>query len=84
MSVPVIGIGESFVNAVIEILVVREENMTADIVELMLKSVRHSTKQKQSKGSRHTKPSAVTSVEARPPGVSLESSISHEGPSYKQ
>jgi hypothetical protein len=28
-----------------------------------------------------TKPSGVTSVEARPPGVSLESTINHEGPS---
>ena len=28
-----------------------------------------------------TKPSGVTSVEARPPGISLESTISHEGPS---
>ena len=39
MSVPVIWIGESFVNAVIEILVVREKNVTADVVELMLTSV---------------------------------------------
>ena len=29
-----------------------------------------------------TKPSGVVSVEARPPGVSLESTISHEGPSW--
>ena|SRR2546423_539006 len=30
---------------------------------------------------RHTKPSLVTSVEARPPGVSFESRIIHDGPS---
>ena len=29
----------------------------------------------------HTKPSGVTSVEARPPGVSLQSMIFHDGPS---
>ena len=29
---------------------------------------------------RHTKPSGVTSVEARPPGTSLLSTIIHEGP----
>lgn len=28
-----------------------------------------------------TKPSGVTSVEARPPGTSLESTINHDGPS---
>lgn len=30
-----------------------------------------------------TKPSGVTSVEARPPAFSLESKINHDGPFYK-
>jgi hypothetical protein len=29
-----------------------------------------------------TKPSGVTSVDARPPGVLFESTIIHDGPSY--
>lgn len=34
MGVPIIFFGQSFVNAIIEVFVVRENDMTADIVEL--------------------------------------------------
>lgn len=40
-------------------------------------------KAKTMERSRLTNPSFVTSVEARPPGVSLESMINHDGPSWK-
>lgn len=36
MRVPVILFGESFVDAVVEVLVVREDNMAADVVELLV------------------------------------------------
>ena len=39
MSVPVFGIGERFVNAVVEIFVVGKNDMPADIVELEVASV---------------------------------------------
>lgn len=34
VSVPVVGLGESLINAVVEVLVVREDNVTTDIVQL--------------------------------------------------
>jgi hypothetical protein len=76
MGVPVVLARESFIDAVVEVLVVRKDDMAADIVELYLSSVSLS---RRLDGS-HTKPSFVTSVEARPPGVSFESTIIQEGP----
>ena len=77
MGEPVLIVGESLVDAVVEVLVVGEDDMAADVVELGWSvAVRC-----QLVAGRLTKPSGVVSVEARPPGVSLESTISHEGPS---
>jgi hypothetical protein len=72
---PILIPGESLVDAVIEVLVVGEDNVATDIVQLWTESVFDLTIGDQ---SRRTKPSGVTSVEARPPGVSLESMMSHE------
>jgi hypothetical protein len=73
---PVILVGESLVDAVVEVLVVREDDMATDVVKLGW-SVFVSS---QFAAGRLTKPSGVVSVDARPPGVSFESTISHEGP----
>ncbi len=78
MSVPIVFLGQGFINAVIEVLVVREEDMTADIIQLLHQSAKEHLALAQ--GQALTKPSLVTSVEARPPGVSLESMIIHDGP----
>lgn len=40
VSVPVVGLGESLVNAVVEVLVMRENNVTTDIVQLYPSVVR--------------------------------------------
>jgi hypothetical protein len=73
---PVILVGERLVDAVVKVLVVRENDMAANIVELWTSVVVAS----QLAAGRLTKPSGVVSVEAKPPGVSFESTISHEGP----
>jgi hypothetical protein len=75
--VPVGVVGEGFVDAVVEVFVVRKDDVAADVVQLdgMSVGVRIGG------GRERTKPSGVMSVEARPPGVSLESTIIHEGPS---
>lgn len=87
VAIPVIIAGEGLVDTVIEVLVVREDNVTTDIVEL--KKKKRNCGQKKifyilfrecERGDRHTKPSGVTSVEAKPPGVSLLSTINQEGP----
>lgn len=74
MGEPVVFVGKGLIDTVVEVLVVGEDDMTSDIVELYLVS-----------GVciglwRLTKPSFVTSVDARPPGILLESMIIHEGP----
>ena len=76
MGEPIVFFREGFVNAVVEVLVVGKNDMAAHIVKLKMceSSVWRFW------CSRLTKPSLVTSVEARPPGVSLESMIIHEGP----
>jgi hypothetical protein len=75
---PVVVVGQSLVDAVVEVLVVGEDDVATNVVEL-------EWRQYEARGSwtlgTLTKPSGVVSVEARPPGVSLESTISHEGPS---
>jgi hypothetical protein len=78
MCVPVIVVGEGLVDAVVEVLVVGEDDMAADVVELWLMRWRAANWAREEL----TKPSGVTSVEAKPPGVSFESTISHEGPSW--
>jgi hypothetical protein len=52
--------------------------MAADIVQLGLCQ---RGRKLFSRRVAHTKPSFVTSVEARPPGTSFESTIIHDGPS---
>jgi hypothetical protein len=73
---PVILVGEGFVDAVVKVLVVGEDDMAADVVELRTLAFVWS----QLSVDILTKPSGVQSVEARPPGVSFESTIIHEGP----
>lgn len=89
MVIPVVVLGESLLDAVVEVLVVGEDNVATDIVELYRKKKRVSDAASNKcqlagggKGGKPTKPSGVTSVEARPPALSLESRINHEGPSY--
>lgn len=76
MCVPVILVGQCLVDTVVEIFVVGEDDMAANIVELG--KLAHNL---QLRIGRLTNPSGVTSVEARPPGVSFESIIIHDGPS---
>lgn len=80
VGVPIVLPGEGLVDAVVKVLVVREDDMAPDVVELA------GSGQRRGAGGegegRLTKPSGVTSVEARPPGVSLESMIIHDGPFY--
>lgn len=74
MCIPIIRLGKSFVDAIIEVLVMRENDMSADIIELP-----YSVSNRVLKGDQgRTNPSGVTSVEASPPGVSLESTRSQE------
>ena len=78
MGVPVLIVGKSLINAVIEVLVVGEYNVATNIVELehISLDIRPSVIL-----GHLTKPSGVTSVEARPPGVSFESTSIQDGPS---
>lgn len=77
MGVPVGLFGESLVDAVVEVLVVREDNVAADIVKLSM-AVSAAQLNLEVFVKLLTKPSGVTSVEARPPGTSLESTIIHD------
>ncbi len=79
MCVPVLLPRQCFVDAVIEVFVVGEDDMAADIVELRARS---GFKKSRGVEQWRTKPSAVVSVEARPPAVSLQSIIIHDGPSF--
>ena len=78
MSVPIILAREGLIDAVVEVFVVGEDNVAADVVKLG-RLVVWCSERGASRGAR-TKPSGVTSVEARPPGISLLSIIIHEGP----
>ena len=80
MVVPVGLFGEGLVDAVVEVFVVGEDNVTTDIEKLYAISL-CLPMTVTLEGSR-TKPSGVTSVEAKPPGVSWLSTINHEGPFY--
>ena len=77
MSVPVLIFRECLVDAVVEVFVVREDNVAADIVKLSM-PVSAAQLQFEVAVEVLTKPSGVTSVEARPPGISLESTIIHD------
>jgi hypothetical protein len=77
VGVPVGLFGESLVDAVVEVLVVREDNVAADIVELSM-AVSAAQLRLEVCVKLLTKPSGVTSVEARPPGISLESTINQD------
>lgn len=81
MCIPVIFFGQCLGNAVVEILVVREDDMPANIVELGACQSKFLRSSETRLATRLTKPSGVISVEASPPGVSLESMIIHDGPS---
>jgi hypothetical protein len=74
MCVPIIYLRESLVNAVVEVFVVGEDDMAANIVELW--NISPAT-MPLSLG-KTTNPSGVTSVDARPPGVLFESMINHD------
>jgi len=76
MGVPIRLVWKRLVDAVIEVLVVGEDDVTANIVELSRVS---EIAWKEECANVLTKPSGVVSVEARPPGTSLESTMSHEG-----
>ena len=79
MCEPVVFFWKGFVNAIVEVLVMREDDMSADIVQLVFCQIAETDKVCTEEIL--TKPSFVTSVEARPPGVSFESTIIHDGPS---
>lgn len=78
MRVPIVFSRQGFVDAVVEVFVVRKDDMTANIIQLCDKSA--GSQVQNSAAAALTKPSFVTSVDARPPGVSLESMINHDGP----
>lgn len=81
MGVPIVLLGEGLVDTVIEVFVVGEDDMAADIVELEREQVRYGVcRERMKQRKRRTKPSGVVSVPARPPALSEESAISHEGP----
>lgn len=80
MGVPIVLFREGLIDAVVKVLVVGEYDMSTNVVELA-GSCQLGGGRGEGAG-RLTKPSGVTSVEARPPGVSLESIINHDGPSY--
>jgi hypothetical protein len=76
VCVPIFHLRQCLVNAVVEVFVVREDNVAANIIELTTELafvLEH-------RNGTLTKPSGVTSVDASPPGVSLESIIIHDGP----
>jgi hypothetical protein len=79
VGVPVLRLGQGLVDAVVKVLVVGEDDMATDVVELA--GSRQWGGRRGEGARRLTKPSGVTSVEARPPGVALESIIIHDGPS---
>lgn len=81
VGVPVLILGESLVDAVVEVLVVGEDNVATDIVELNRRLA--TSFLVESEQWQLTKPSGVVSVLARPPALSEESTISHEGPFCK-
>jgi hypothetical protein len=77
VSIPIVFVGQSFVDAVIEVFVVREDDVAANIIQLP--PVSRDLAQTDVLAAL-TNPSFVTSVEARPPGVSFESMIIQDGP----
>lgn len=79
MGVPVLIFGQGLIDTVVEVLVVGEDNVAANIVQLQGKAalvLGLSSCLRKRNGL--TKPSGVTSVEARPPAFSLESTINQE------
>lgn len=85
MVVPVVLLGQGLVEAVVEVLVVGEDNVAANIVQLPMAPLASATstwRGQTVERERLTKPSGVTSVAARPPALSPESTINHEGPFY--
>jgi hypothetical protein len=80
VGVPVCLFGKGFIDTVVEVLVVGEDDMAANVVKLPVRLESGDSERMQLS---LTKPSGVTSVEARPPGVSLLSTINHDGPSYR-
>ena len=47
MRIPVVLVGQCLVDTVVEVFVVGKDNMAADIVELVLRSVRSSANDEQ-------------------------------------
>lgn len=85
MGKPVLFFWQCLIDHVIKVLVVREDDMAADIVELArLSALIFLTMGRRAVLKARellTKPSGVTSVDARPPGVPFESMTIHDGPS---
>lgn len=88
---PVILLGQSLVETVVEVLVVGEDNVATNVVQLKYfarQLVAFCAIADLQQGLlrdcdwKLTKPSGVTSVAARPPAFSLESTINQEGPFY--
>lgn len=80
MRVPVVGLGQGFVEAVVEVAIVGEDDMSSNVEQLEI--LIHVKKEEQREAEELTKPSGVTSVDARPPGVVLESTMSHDAPFF--
>ncbi len=84
MGIPICFFGKGLVDNIVEVFIVREDDMATNVIELWRMSA--TTEEPfcallNKNGP--TKPSGVVSVEARPPGVELESIIIHEGPSCR-
>ena len=79
MCIPIVFLGQCLLYAIVEVFVVGEDDMTADIIELW--HISWDFARAQLGRYKLTKPSGVISVDARPPGVSLESTIIQDGPS---
>ena len=81
MCIPIIFFRQCLVDAIVKVFVVGEDDMTSHIVKLQ--DVSRDIMKVRSSTEKLTKPSGVISVDARPPGVSLESTIIHDGPSCR-
>lgn len=86
MGEPVVILGESLVQAVVEVLVVGEDDMATNVVQLGDSRCQRNDSMRDFQNARWrlTKPSGVVSVPARPPALSEESTINHEGPFWRE
>jgi hypothetical protein len=88
---PVLLVRQGLIYAVVEVLVVGEDNMPTDVIQLEtpawsaeeLSCASPRQMDHNEEGGSHTKPSGVMSVEASPPAFSSDSSSSHDGPFWE-